>query len=76
MRQFLYNERGERTAVQLPIEEYEELIELLEDAEALKEADEALAAIRGGEEIVPWEAVRDKIGSEYTGPAGEGPDPR
>lgn len=61
MRQFLYNERGERTAVQLPIEEYEELIERLEDTEALREADRVLAAIeRGEEDVLPFgEAVRE-----------------
>lgn len=50
MRQFIINEEGKRTAVVLPIEEYEELLELAEDAEALKEADEALEDLRRGEE--------------------------
>ncbi len=59
MRQFLTNESGERTAVVLPLDEYEELLERLEDAEALQEADEALAAIeRGEDELVPWEQVK------------------
>ena len=57
MRQFLINENGERTAVVLPIGEYEELmerLELLEDAEALREADEALGDLeRGEDEVVP-----------------------
>ncbi len=61
-RRFLTNENGERTAVVLPIGEYEELLELAEDAEALREADEALAR---GEKPVPWESVRYRIGSEY-----------
>lgn len=65
MKQFLINEKGERTAVLLPIGEYEELLERLEDAEALREADEALAGIPRGEKPVPWESVRDRIGSEY-----------
>lgn len=61
MRQFLVNDKGERTAVMLPIEEYRELLERLEDAEALREADEALAAIESGEEdLLPLdEAVRE-----------------
>lgn len=50
MRQFIVNEEGKRTAVVLPIEEYEELLELAEDAEALKEADEALGELERGEE--------------------------
>lgn len=65
MRQFLTNERGERTAVVLPIEEYEELLERLEDAEALREADEALAAIeRGEDEVIPWERAKREIEEE------------
>lgn len=77
MRQFLTNENGERTAVVLPLEEYEELLERLEDAEALREADEALDGIARGEKPIPWESVRDRIGSEYEpdqagqAPAGE-----
>ncbi|MDP9440031.1 MAG: hypothetical protein M3P49_15040 [Actinomycetota bacterium] len=70
MRQFLINENGERTAVVLPIGEYEEMLErleLAEDAEALQEADEALASIERGEKPVPWESVRGRIGSEYEG---------
>ena len=64
MKQFLTNEKGERTAVVLPIEEYEELMERLEDAEALKKADEALAAIeRGEEDLLPLdEAVKEMEG--------------
>ena len=74
MRQFLTNEKGERTAVVLPIGEYEELMERLEDAEALREADEVLAAIeRGEEEVIPWERVRDRIGSEYNPDKAAGP---
>ncbi len=65
MRQFLINERGERTAVVLPIEEYEELLERLEDTEALREADEALAAIeRGEDEVIPWEQAKREIEEE------------
>ena len=65
MRQFLIHERGERTAVVLPIEEYKELLERLEDNEALREADEALAAIeRGEDEVVPWEQARREIEEE------------
>jgi PHD/YefM family antitoxin component YafN of YafNO toxin-antitoxin module len=74
MRQFLTNEKGERTAVVLPIGEYEELMERLEDAEALREADEVLAAIeRGEEEVISWERVRDRIGSEYNPDKAAGP---
>ena len=61
MKQFITNEDGERTAVVLPIGEYEELLELAEDAEALKEADEALGELgRGEDEAVPiQQALRE-----------------
>ena len=64
MKQFIINEKGERTAVLLPIGEYEKLLERLEDAEALRVADEALAAIeRGEEDVLPLdEAVREMEG--------------
>ena len=62
MRQFLINDKGERTAVMLPIEEYEEIMERLEDAEALREADEALAAIeRGEDEVIPLQQALKEI---------------
>jgi PHD/YefM family antitoxin component YafN of YafNO toxin-antitoxin module len=65
MKQFLVNERGERTAVVLPIGEYEELLERLEDAEALREADEALASIeRGEDDVIPWEQAKREIEEE------------
>ena len=52
MRQFITNEEGERTAVVLPIGEYEELMERLEDAEALRAADDALGELERGEDEV------------------------
>ena len=58
MRQFLANEKGERTAV-VPLAEYEELMELLADAIAMRETSEALAAIRSGEDkVIPWEQAK------------------
>lgn len=61
MKQFLINENGERTAIVLPIGEYEDLLELAEDAEALREADEALGELgRGEDEVVPiQQALRE-----------------
>ena len=74
MRQFLVNDKGERTAVMLPIEEYEEMmerLELAEDAEALREADEALGELaRGEDEVVPIQQALREIqeGEAETGP--------
>ena len=66
---YITNEKGERVGVILDIKEYKRLLEALEDLEDLRAADETLAAIeRGEEEPIPWEQVRDKIGSEYEEP--------
>lgn len=76
---YLTDEDGKRLFVVLDIEEYERLLELedemenLEDLEHLQAAEQTKAAIkRGEEEIIPWEEVRDKIGSEYEGPQEDG----
>ncbi len=70
MRQFITNEEGERTAVVLPLKEYEELLELAEDAEALREADEALSELgRGEDEVIPIQQALREI---QEGEAGDG----
>jgi PHD/YefM family antitoxin component YafN of YafNO toxin-antitoxin module len=48
-KQFLIDEKGRRTAVVLPIKEYERLLESDEDLADLRAADEARA--EGGEDI-------------------------
>lgn len=56
------DETGNKVSVILPIEELEEL-------EDIRLHDEAKAEIeREGSEEVPWEEVREKIGSEYEDP--------
>ena len=73
MPQFLINERGERTAVVLPIEEYKELLERLEDNETLREADEALAAIeRGEEDLLPLDEAIEEMEAERRRLRGSG----
>ena len=42
-RQFIVNTKGKRTAVLLPIKEYERMLEALEDAEDIRLYDEAKA---------------------------------
>jgi antitoxin Phd len=51
-RQFVVNERGEKVAVVISIEEYEKLIEAVEDAEDVRAYDEAKAS---GEAPIPLE---------------------
>lgn len=66
---YITDETGKRHGVILDIEEYERLLRALEDLEDLRAADDALRQIEHGEAVrVPWEQVRDKIGSEYEGP--------
>ncbi|CAN5560145.1 hypothetical protein BH24ACT21_BH24ACT21_18870 [soil metagenome] len=60
-----------RRSVILSIEEYEKLLEAFEDLQDLQAADKALREIESGEnELVPWEQVKGKIGSEYEECAG------
>ncbi len=47
---YITDETGKRRGVILDIEEYERLLEALEDLEDLRAADETLAAIERGEE--------------------------
>jgi PHD/YefM family antitoxin component YafN of YafNO toxin-antitoxin module len=54
--QYVTNEKGQRTAVILPIEEYEEL---LEDLHVIRVANE-----RKDDERIPWEQVKTELVSE------------
>jgi hypothetical protein len=54
--QYVTDERGERTAVILPIEEYEEL---LEDLHVTRVAEETK-----DEERIPWKQVKAELVSE------------
>jgi PHD/YefM family antitoxin component YafN of YafNO toxin-antitoxin module len=63
---YVVDENGKRVEVIMSVEEYERLIEALEDLEDVRIYDEAKAEIeREGSKVVPWEQVRDEIGSEY-----------
>ncbi|HLZ13533.1 MAG TPA: hypothetical protein VKP58_13180 [Candidatus Acidoferrum sp.] len=55
--QFLTNEKGEKIAVVLSIEEYEKILEELEDLEAVRAYDEAKAS---GETPIPLEQSLDE----------------
>jgi prevent-host-death family protein len=57
-RQFVVNERGERVAVVISIEEYEKILEELEDLEDLRAYDEAKAS---GETPVPFDEATARI---------------
>jgi len=57
-RQYLVDEKGQRTAVVLPIAEYEELIEAAEQLDDIRHLEKAKAE---GGEPVPWEQVKAEL---------------
>ena len=66
---YVTDENGKRVEVIMPVEEYERLVEELEELEDIRLYDEAKAEIeREGSEPIPWEKVREEIGSEYEEP--------
>jgi hypothetical protein len=68
---YVVDENGKRVSVILPIEEYERLIDALEELQDIRAYDEAKAELEHGEDrLVPWEKVKREIGSEYEEPTG------
>ena len=62
---YITDETGKRRGVILDIEEYEHLLEALEDLADLRAADEALREIASGEdELIPWEQAKREIREE------------
>ena len=57
-REYVVDEKGQRTAVLVPVAEYEALLEAAEDLADLRAADEA--RVEGGE-AVPWEQVKAEL---------------
>ncbi len=66
---YIVDENGKRTGVILPVEEYERLLEALEDLEDTRLYDEARAALERGEsEVVPLDqAMREIREGKVTG---------
>jgi PHD/YefM family antitoxin component YafN of YafNO toxin-antitoxin module len=59
---YIVDENGKRVSVILPIEEYERLIEALEELEDVRAYDEAKAALeRGEDEVVPLDQAMREI---------------
>jgi len=62
----LTDDKGKRVGVVLDVREYERLREIEDEMEDIRRYDEAMAAReRGEDDTIPWEQVRDRIGSEY-----------
>ncbi len=56
---YIVDENGKRVSVILPVEEYERMVEELEDAEDARAVDEVRAAVaRGEDEFIPYEQAR------------------
>jgi prevent-host-death family protein len=53
---------GRRQAVVLSAAQYGRMLELVEDAEDLAAADDAMAAVLAGEPTIPWEDVKRDLG--------------
>ncbi len=60
---YVTDETGKRVAVLVDIEEYEKLLEELEDQDASRAADEARAS---GEKAIPWDEAKKEIAQERT----------
>lgn len=59
MKRYITDEKGRRTAVVLSIEEYEALLEAVEDAEDARSVDKMREAIARGEvEMIPYHQAR------------------
>ena len=57
-KQFLVDDKGQRTAVLLPIEEYEEMLEALEQREDIRLLE---AGKRLDGDAIPWEEVKARL---------------
>lgn len=64
---YIVDEDGKRVSVILPIEEYDRMVEKLEDIEDAQAADEVRAAVaRGEDEFIPYEQAREEIARRRT----------
>jgi PHD/YefM family antitoxin component YafN of YafNO toxin-antitoxin module len=63
--QYVVDENGKHIGVILPIEEYERLIEELEELDDVKAAEEARREIEtGAGELIPWEQAKREMEAE------------
>ena len=59
---YVVDENGKRVSVILPVEEYERMIEALEELEDIRAYDEAKASLeRGEDEVVPLDQAMREI---------------
>jgi PHD/YefM family antitoxin component YafN of YafNO toxin-antitoxin module len=58
MVQYMTDEGGKRTAVVVPVEDYEQMLDALEELEDIREFDK----LQGNEEFIPWEEAKKELG--------------
>jgi PHD/YefM family antitoxin component YafN of YafNO toxin-antitoxin module len=59
---YVTDENGKRVEVIMPVEEYDRLLETLEDHEDARAADETRAAIeRGEDELIPFDEALEEM---------------
>lgn len=59
---YIVDASGKRLSVVLPVEEYERMIEELEESEDARAVDETRDAVaRGEDEFIPYEQAREEI---------------
>lgn len=63
--QYVTDESGKRVEAIMGIEEFERLMDELEELEGIRDAEEARREIESGEdELIPWEQAKKEIGEE------------
>ena len=59
---YVVDEEGRRVGVLLDVEEYERMLEELEDADDIRAYDEAMEDLaRGKDELIPWKQAMKEI---------------
>lgn len=62
---YVVDEEGRRVGVLLDVEEYERMVEELEDMEDVRAYDEAMKDLaRGKDVLIPWEQAKREIEEE------------
>jgi PHD/YefM family antitoxin component YafN of YafNO toxin-antitoxin module len=62
---YIVDENGKRTGVILSVEEYERMIEELEELDDISAAEEARREIESGaDELIPWEQAKREMEEE------------
>ena len=58
MVQYVVDESGKKTAVVVPVKDYEQVLEALEELDDIREFD----MLQGNEEFIPWDKAMKELG--------------